>query len=159
MQAHECPLCGDGPFRNLGQHFRWNHEISLLEYLSRNPPACEHCGERIQHKGSRPTADYVLTHRFCSRQCRGAHFAGERHPAFKGGHYNQAGYRFVHEGGRKIFEHRLVMERQLGRPLTADEIVHHINGIRDDNRPENLELTNQSDHTKMHWQERRRATA
>jgi hypothetical protein len=41
---------------------------------------------------------------------------------------------------RSVLQHRSVMESILGRPLRASENVHHINGKRDDNRPENLEL-------------------
>jgi hypothetical protein len=39
-----------------------------------------------------------------------------------------------------VFEHVIVMEGKLGRLLEADETVRHLNGVKDDNRPENLEL-------------------
>lgn len=49
-----------------------------------------------------------------------------------------------------IFEHILVMEEHLGRFLEKDEVVHHINEIKDDNRIENLRLMTNSNHITFH---------
>lgn len=59
-----------------------------------------------------------------------------------------------HDRENKIAEHRYVMEQKLGRKLTSEDIVHHIDGNKQNNDPSNLFLTNRSEHAAIHARER-----
>jgi HNH endonuclease len=64
----------------------------------------------------------------------------ERTRGRRGDGWLQQGYRIFGLNGQRIAEHRLAVESILGRSLRDFEHIHHKNGIRSDNRPENLEL-------------------
>lgn len=82
---------------------------------------------------------------------RNKNWRAERSPMWKGGKIEKRGYIYVYCGRKNyIAEHRLVMEKKLNRKLENNEIVHHVNGIKNDNRIENLIVITCSQHMTNH---------
>lgn len=84
-------------------------------------------------------------------------------PSQYGGHIkDRNGYSYVYipehpyaSSDGYVMEHRLVMESCIGRYLEKDEVIHHINGNKKDNRIENLMIMTPAEHLRLHNQKRR----
>lgn len=117
---------------------------------------CPACGERFYAQRSRiARGESSYCSRECSNPARGR--AGNQNGNWKGGRFQRSdGYIAVSAGdGQYRLEHDLIMEAHIGRRLKRGEQVHHKNRVKDDNRLENLELTDWSTHIKEHHPQRR----
>lgn len=89
------------------------------------------------------------TRNYCNSSCRSK-------DVIKGHGFKKTGksavnnpYKRICFNGKRVYEHRYLMELHLGRKLTTKEHVHHINGNQQDNKLENLSLMNSKEHGKI----------
>ena len=133
------------------------HSIEQSKALKKN---CLVCGKLFKTKLCEIKRGWG---KYCSKKCYGIILQdrktpGDKHFNWNGGkHKTFEGYVMAYapnhpeaQSGRYVLEHRLVVEKHLGRFLNKNEVVHHINEIKDDNRIENLQVLSPSQHTKLH---------
>lgn len=127
-----------------------------------NPPrVCELCKVTYTKPYKESKRKWALRH-FCSKSCSMSARTGTLNHRWKGGIMRRRGYVFrlteSHPYGQRtienkcyVAEHRLVMEKHVGRYLLPSEVVHHRNGIKTDNRLDNLELfSSDAEHIRGH---------
>ncbi len=114
---------------------------------------CLVCGASFQRSQKHVDKGWA---KYCSKRCYGVAKTGTS-PAWAKGWKIAHGYALVHmpnhphaQAGGYVMQHRLVMEEVLGRTLLPDEVVHHINEVKDDNRPENLMILPVGIHHRLH---------
>ena len=119
---------------------------------------CKACSKQFERY------PYAINKKFCSKKCYWSYMKGntlgKNCQNWKGG-VSKIDHGYIREYapnhpfqyGMYVRQHRLVMEKHLGRYLKPEEVVHHINGIKSDNRIENLLLLpNQKAHRLLHHQ-------
>lgn len=143
-QTRTCEVC-EVTFPGHDRRRRFcSRKCQLAALRQRNRRRCELCGTEFGFVDRR--------RRFCSRRCGvlgSKRYRGEQAYNWKGGRtaaprdyvkVRSPGHPRASKNHPYVLEHILVMERLLGRYLLPNERVHHLNGRRDDDRPENLEL-------------------
>lgn len=111
---------------------------------------CDNCGKEFKALHCQRKRNL----KFCSIICANKARCGENSPNWKGGRFvSTIGYVYIsrpkHNKANSsgfVLEHRIIMEKILKRYLSSNELVHHKNGKKDDNRPENLEIVLKNSH-------------
>ena len=139
-KERNCICCGNAFKARYAQQTYCSVECKVKSTTVDKSVVCAQCGTTFHRPHGKARA-------YCSISCSNRARAGGKlvdaaplPPRDFRGSKTTHGYIVVRVNGARVMQHRLVMAQVIGRPLLPTERVHHKNGKRDDNRPENLEL-------------------
>lgn len=150
-RARICPHCSEGYETRAPIQVYCSVRCRHAARVARTVRRCELCGSEYRGVDSR--------RKFCTPACAyedARRYRAAASPNWKGGRtltspkngyvrVRCAGHPRTNPSNPYVLEHILIMEQQLGRYLAPNERIHHKNGRRDDNRPDNLELWKMKD--------------
>jgi hypothetical protein len=126
---------------------------------------CPECKKDFYLSFNQKRTHHIYKKHFCSKECLKKSMLGKNNP-FYGKKHTEEIKKFLHEkrfktgfsystgylrsGKTRILQHRYLMEKHLGYKLPEGKVVHHINGIRNDNRIENLMVMSKGEHQSLH---------
>lgn len=156
MPEGEAPFCACGcggrveQSKKRGRNKGWNKWIRGHHIRVSNPMKTVEAQQKVSRALTGREAPWVTRDRKGKPQPKSVRY-GEENGNWKGGRIiDDQGYIRLRIAGKYVAEHRYVMEKALGRELSPDEVIHHLNGDRTDNRFVNLEVTNQAAHAAWH---------
>jgi hypothetical protein len=151
FRERTCVICGEIFYPRISQIRSGQGETCSVECRSLNQS-----GEKNGFWGKKHSKESIQK-AIKTRTNNGTFLSGEEHHSWKGGYVSGDGYKVIQVSKKTMLEHRHIMEKHLGRKLSCEEIVHHLDCDTLNNAIGNLIVVTRSEHASIHAELARRS--